>query len=115
DGHTIAGVVVDRRGAGIAGARIYVVEGGDQSWDSWDVEEYDDALKNDAVEPEGVSDATGAFRTKPLSPRTYRLLVLADGRLAAQKKDLDVAAKSVEGLRVELSEGGRLRVRTSDA
>src|SRR5262249_51167220 len=91
DGNTISGVVVDPKGAPVAGARIYLVDGGDESWDNWDVEEYENALKDDAVEPEGVTDAAGAFRTKPLSARTYRVLVLADGWLSAQKKDVSVA------------------------
>jgi protocatechuate 3,4-dioxygenase beta subunit len=104
DGHTIAGVVVDGAGTPIARARVYALDAGGPL-------DEDLARAVSDLDADATTDEAGAFRTRALTPRAYRLVAISSEHLPVAKDGVDVVAKSVEGVRLALARGGRVRVR----
>ena len=110
DGNPISGVVVDAAGAPIAKVRVYVADDGDE--DEATPEQVPGLVEEMELNAEATTDEAGLFKTKPLTPRKYRLVFTAPGRLSVVKAGVDVTGTPLEGMRVVLKSAAKIRVRT---
>lgn len=93
-GHRIRGQVVDAAGAPVDGVRIFPVA----------------LTGTNNFQNLPLTDAQGRFETVALSDGTYRLMVSREGFVRWESPEpIRVAGADVEGLRIELDRGSRVR------
>jgi hypothetical protein len=111
EGNVIAGVVRDAQGAPVADARVFARAGG--RGEEVPIEEVAAVVED--MEPEARTDAQGAFRTRPLTPASYLLAVVAPARLPVMRPDVDVRHGDATGLDVAMPAGGVIQGKAVDA